>query len=258
MQFHAILSNPDHPEYGVATIPFPLPKEEYDHSREVLSTLEIGGAVRQDCHVDEIIGGYGILRRLEGQTVNASELDYLAKRLDSFGESEVKQFQTMAQKLDLSNIRDFISLSFCCQQASVITDFSDLEQDNLGAFNELIKVISPLSQRDLTKLGAAVALAQPQSASHVRALAENLELFEFIPNIKNAEEYGKYMIQDSGHFEYDCNLEDFYDYEGYAWQKMSQEQGQFVENVYIFYEGFQSLDELMSEPQWQDYIGGMH
>lgn len=55
MQFQAILSNPAHPEYGVATIPFPLPMEEYNHSMEVLEALEIGDAVRQDCKVEEII-----------------------------------------------------------------------------------------------------------------------------------------------------------------------------------------------------------
>lgn len=33
----------------------------------------------------------------------------------------------MASKLHLSNIKDFINLTFCCQQSTVITDFSDLE-----------------------------------------------------------------------------------------------------------------------------------
>ena len=33
----------------------------------------------------------------------------------------------MAEKLDLRGIADFINLTFCCQQATVITDFSDLE-----------------------------------------------------------------------------------------------------------------------------------
>ena len=28
---------------------------------------------------------------------------------------------------DSSNIKDFINLTFCCQQATVITDFSDLD-----------------------------------------------------------------------------------------------------------------------------------
>lgn len=56
------------------------------------------------------------------------ELDYLAKRLDSFCAGEDAQFQAMAEKLDLTNIRDFINLTFCCQQTTVITDFSDLER----------------------------------------------------------------------------------------------------------------------------------
>lgn len=54
----ATLSNALHPEYGVATIPLPLPKGEYDHSMAVLEALEIGDAVRQDCKVEEIAGGY--------------------------------------------------------------------------------------------------------------------------------------------------------------------------------------------------------
>ena len=108
MQFQAILSNPDHPEYGVATIPFPLPMKEYDHSMEVLEALEIGDAVRQDCKVEEITGGYPVLKRLEGQSVNMDELDYLAKRLDSFWGDEGSQFQAMAEKLNLTDITDFI------------------------------------------------------------------------------------------------------------------------------------------------------
>ena len=34
------------------------------------------------------------------------------------------------------------------------------------------------------------------------------------------EEYGRYMIQKSGHFEYDPNLDEFYDYERYGLQHM--------------------------------------
>lgn len=128
MQFQAILSNPVDPEYGVATIPFPLPMEEYDHSMEVLEALEIGDAIIQDCKVEKITNGYLVLQRLEGQSVNVDELDYLAKRLDSFCADEDAQFQAMAEKLDLTDIKDFINLTFCCQEATVITDFSDLKK----------------------------------------------------------------------------------------------------------------------------------
>ena len=37
-------------------------------------------------------------------------------------------------------------------------------------------------------------------------LAENLELFDFVPGVHTPEEYGRYMIQQSGRFEYDENL----------------------------------------------------
>ena len=29
--FQAVLSNPDHPDYGVVTIPFPIPHDQYAH-----------------------------------------------------------------------------------------------------------------------------------------------------------------------------------------------------------------------------------
>ena len=32
----------------------------------------------------------------------------------------------MAHKLELPELKDLINLTFCCQQATVITDFSDL------------------------------------------------------------------------------------------------------------------------------------
>lgn len=81
----AVLSNPSIPESGVATIPFPLSSAEYDHSiSEVLEPMGIGSAVAQDCMVDDIDSGYEVLACLKGQAVNADELDYLAKRLDSF------------------------------------------------------------------------------------------------------------------------------------------------------------------------------
>ena len=35
----AVLSNPSHPEYGVATIPFPIPRDQYAHCMENESEL---------------------------------------------------------------------------------------------------------------------------------------------------------------------------------------------------------------------------
>ena len=51
MMIQAMLGNPHHPEYGVATIPFPIPHDQYAHCMELLEALEIGDAVKADLHV---------------------------------------------------------------------------------------------------------------------------------------------------------------------------------------------------------------
>ena len=126
MMIQAVLGNPHHPEYGVATIPFPIPHDQYAHCMELLEALEIGDAAKADCKVEEIDSFYTVLKRTEMRTVNVEELNYLAKRLDSFDTGEAAQFQAMAHKLELFELKDLINLTFCCQQATVITDFSDL------------------------------------------------------------------------------------------------------------------------------------
>ena len=51
MMVQAELSNRDHLEYGVATIPFPIPRDQYAHCMELLEALEIGDAVKADCMI---------------------------------------------------------------------------------------------------------------------------------------------------------------------------------------------------------------
>ena len=126
MMIQAVLSNPSHPEYGVATIPFPIPRDQYAHCMELLEALEIGDAVKADCKVEEVDSFFSVLKRTEMLTVNVEELNYLAKRLDSFDTGEAAQFQAMAHRLELFELKNLINLTFCCQQATVITDFSDL------------------------------------------------------------------------------------------------------------------------------------
>ena len=93
MMFQAVLSNRDHPEYGVATIPFPIPHDQYAHCMDLLEALEIGDAVRADCKVEKIDGFYTVLKRTEMLTVNVEELNYLTKRLDGFDTGEAAHFR---------------------------------------------------------------------------------------------------------------------------------------------------------------------
>ena len=380
MMIQAVLGNPNHPEYGVATIPFPIPRDQYAHCVELLEALEIGDAVKADCKVERIDSFYTVLKRTEMLTVNVEELNYLAKRLDSFDTGEAAQFQAMAHKLELFELKDLINLTFCCQQATVITDFSDLaaigrdhymnlhggsasvdelnalddkgtarqliesgsgtvtpygvvydngmkleqvydgrffpcyyykpnvitvavtskaepedtkhitwlylpmvqeeidrallrggitdltdvrlrledrqlpnevdvlldmEHENLSDLNALAQAADAIPSDDMKKLGAAVMLAEPKSAAQIKNLAESLDLFDFAPGAHTPQEYGKYMIQQSGRFEYDENLDAFYDYEKYGTERMNVEDGMFTDRGYIAYKGYTSMEEVM-------------
>ena len=363
----AVLSNTQHPEYGQVTIPFPIPNDRYDQTIEMLQAMDLGFSRNRDCKVDD---------------------------LDSFAESEAAQFQAMAHKLELAHIKDLINLTFCCQQATVITDFSDfsdleavgrahymnlhggcavgeeladldghetalllidsgagtvtpygvaydngmkleqvyngqqfpaylhdncvmmlaitpkfclkddqkpeylylpasekqiertllragidtatgsqmhiefdelpdkvgealdLEQlsgDDLPALNRLCRAIAPMKDADMEKLNAVVLMADASDIIAVCQLAENLDQFDFIPDIHTPEEYGRYMIQQSGHFEYDENLEGFYDYRRYGEDHVHEECGQFNECGYVAYQGTLTLDELMRADPAEQY-----
>ena len=387
----AVLSNPNHPEYGVATIPFPVPHDQYAHCMELLAALEIGDAVKADCKVEEVDSFFSVLKRTEMLTVNVEELNYLAKRLDSFDTGEAAQFQAMAHKLELFELKDLINLTFCCQQATVITDFSDLaavgrdhymnlhggcakteeldaldgeetarrliengggtitpygvvydngmklEQIYDGRFfpcyyyepnaitvavtsktepedtehitwlflpmvqeeidrallrggitdpseirlsledswlphevldlldmdhvaiselNALVQALDEFSDMSIRKYAAAAVMARPHTTEQAKHLAENLDLFDFAPSASTPEEYGKYMIQQSGHFDYDENLDAFYDYEKYGTERMNAEDGMFTDRGYIAYKGYISMEEVMNGSQSSHMVMG--
>ena len=387
----AVLSNPNHPEYGVATIPFPVPHDQYAHCMELLAALEIGDAVKADCKVEEVDSFFSVLKRTEMLTVNVEELNYLAKRLDSFDTGEAAQFQAMAHKLELFELKDLINLTFCCQQATVITDFSDLaavgrdhymnlhggcakteeldaldgeetarrliengggtitpygvvydngmklEQIYDGRFfpcyyyepnaitvavtsktepedtehitwlflpmvqeeidrallrggitdpseirlsledswlphevldlldmdhvdiselNALVQALDEFSDMSIRKYAAAAVMARPHTTEQAKHLAENLDLFDFAPSASTPEEYGKYMIQQSGHFDYDENLDAFYDYEKYGTERMNAEDGMFTDRGYIAYKGYISMEEVMNGSQSSHMVLG--
>ncbi len=391
--FQVILSNPDYPDYGVVTIPFPIPRDQYAHCMELLAALEIGDAVKADCKVEKIDSFYTVLKRTEMLTVNVEELNYLAKRLDSFDTGEAAQFQAMAHKLELFELKDLINLSFCCQQATVITDFSDLaavgrnhymnlhggcakteelnaldgeetarrliengggtitpygvvydngmklepvydgrffpcyyyepnaitvavtskaepedtehitwlflpmvqeeidrallrggitdpseirlsledswlphevldlldmDHVDISELNALVQALDEFSDMSIRKYAAAAVMARPHTTEQAKHLAENLDLFDFAPSASTPEEYGKYMIQQSGRFEYDENLDAFYDYEKYGTERMNAEDGMFTDRGYIAYKGYYSMEEVMNGSQSSHIeMGGM-
>ena len=126
----------------------------------------------------------------------------------------------------------------------------DFEHESLFELNRLCQVCSNFKKQDFEKLGAVCQMAKPTCAANIRQLAENLDQFDFAPNVHTPEKLGKYMIQQSGHYEYDENLEDFFNYGDYGVKRMLQEDGVFVDRGYVSYHGTLTLEELMrSDPE---------
>ena len=132
----------------------------------------------------------------------------------------------------------------------------DMEYETLSDLNELAEATDGLSNADMEKLGAVVMLAEPKSAAQVKNLAESLDLFDFAPGAHSPAEYGKYMIRQSGHFEYDANLDAFYDYEKYGTERMNEEDGMFTDRGYIAYKGYISMEEVMNGGQSNHMVLG--
>ena len=124
-------------------------------------------------------------------------------------------------------------------------DLEHLSRDDLPGLNRLCQAIAPMQEADTEKLNAVVLMTETLGAESICRLAENLDQFDFVPNVQTPEEYGKYMIRESGHFEYDENLEGFYNYKQYGEQQIQQEGGQFTEYGYVAYHGTVPLEELM-------------
>ena len=87
--------------------------------------------------VEEVIEPKEIAHFFETQFVDLDEVNYLAKRLDSFMEKEMKQFFAASSLEGHSTIRDLINLTFCLDRYTLIRDVTNLQK--VGATHMLNK-----------------------------------------------------------------------------------------------------------------------
>ena len=386
--FKASLKNNNIPELGAVTVEFPIPEDRYEETIRALEKIKIGTTLDKDCCVADLRStDCPALRRTINRMANVDELDWLAKQLESFDRYELLQFNSAAERFDLSSVGEMMDLSFCSREVTVISDFNDLEnvgrrhyltllitgtpeeqgplvgtetaqrliagqpghvtqygvvydngmklkqaydgkhlpqswwaenclmeleigargeadkkkfewvqlptsqikleramlragipscgemqilfsgsrfpdevdcaldfeQESLFELDRLCQTCANFQDADFEKLSAVCQMAKPTCAANIRQLAENLDQFDFAPNVHTPEELGKYMIQQSGHYEYDENLEDFYNYGDYGVKRMLQEDGVFVDRGYVSYHGTLTLDELKRDDLVESY-----
>lgn len=116
------------------------------------------------------------------------------------------------------------------------------------ALNNLAKHYSEMGSQDTRYFEKLMDHIKPRTIDEVFALAESMYEFEFFDGIKDMESYGRYMICESGRFEYDPNLEEYIDFKRYGGEKIAQEDGAFSDKGYIIYHGYnQKLANLLFE-----------
>ncbi|KAF5069629.1 Antirestriction protein [anaerobic digester metagenome] len=120
--------------------------------------------------------------------------------------------------------------------------------DNLNYFATKFQEIGTQEENYVEKL---IDFVQPDNQKDLKALLDSMYEFELFPNIQTAEEYGKYIICESGHFEYDENLEQYIDFERYGKQKIASENGAFTERGYVLYHGYNGE---LAQVLWE-YLG---
>ena len=123
----------------------------------------------------------------------------------------------------------------------------DLLHESIPEINRLCAVIEPLDDSRREKLEAAVEYAKPEYVSQMLLVAEHLDDFDFAPGVKSVEEYGRYMIERSGRYDYDPNLDDYYDYARYGADHICRQDGAFEEGGFIVWRGEQDLNELLDQ-----------
>ena len=194
-----------------------------------------------------------------------AENSILELKIRATGEDDPKkqewvQLPTSQIKLERAMLR--AGIASCGEMQMLVTDSRfpdevnctlDFEYESLFELNRLCQMCSNFKEQDLEKLGAVCQMAKPECAQNLRRLAENLDRFDFAPDVHTPEEYGRYMIQQSGHYEYDENLDEFYNYGDYGIQRMLQEDGVFVDRGYVSYHGTLTLDELMRDAPAESY-----
>ncbi len=194
-----------------------------------------------------------------------AENSILELKIRATGEDDPKKqewVQLPASQIKLERAMLRAGIASCGEMQMLVTDSRfpdevdcalDFEHESLFELNQLCHACSNFKEQDLEKLGAVCQMAKPTCAANIRQLAENLDQFDFAPNVHTPEELGKYMIQQSGHYEYDENLEDFYNYGDYGVKRILQDDGVFVDHGYVSYHGTLTLEELMQDDPAESY-----
>lgn len=142
-----------------------------------------------------------------------------------------EEVQSLLKRIGIDGIRyeEFFITSFDGDVLGLYDYLSEYE--NLDELNHLACLLSELDQGELEKFEAALNIGtHTSSVADIINLAQNLECFDFYPDIENEEDLGRYYAED---LPIPAELKDYFDYVGYGRDVSINKGGHFAPGGYI-------------------------
>lgn len=115
-------------------------------------------------------------------------------------------------------------MAFDCLEGQVV---------NVGKLDRLATWVDSMTQAGQYTFFAALEVTGAEDIGQMEKVLDALNDFTLYPGVRNAEDYGKYMIRSSGKYGFDESLEFFYNYEAFGEFLMAHEDGRITQYGYL-------------------------
>jgi antirestriction protein len=187
--------------------------------------------------------------------------------LGKYNEGELcgEYLKLPAEKTDVQALLARIGIDGILYEEIIITDYkTDVdglvkyldEYESIDELNHLAALLDDMDKSELEKFVAATEYGEyTSSAKDLINLTQNLDNYEFYPDIENEEQLGRYYIDELSALEIPEHLENYFDYEAYGRDMHLNGGGVFSENCggYVehnhsnFIEHYGGRDDLPDE-----------
>lgn len=121
---------------------------------------------------------------------------------------------------------------------------------NLDELNYLAVKLNSMEQSELEEFEAALEMDDHcGSLQELINLTDNLDCYDFMPDISDEEALGKYYLQELDAFSIPEELIDYIDYEAYGCNAVVSENGEFVQDGYIRRNGSSFYEFYDGQPE---------
>lgn len=119
-----------------------------------------------------------------------------------------------------------------------ITDIPGLhdclgENESIDELNYLAALLDDLEEWEVEKFSAAVDFGDYTSVPALINLTQNLDCFEFYPDVNNEDDLGRFYIEEMCTLEIPEHLANYIDYEAYGRDMSLDEYGRFTDGGYV-------------------------